>query len=1055
MIFPNLKCYNFVSQNVSSLPNESLAFCSTNSQFINVRKHDAKIYVEISDLDHIDQIQNRFQVPFYNVDKVIYCDEGNYLAIVGIDSNQFAKICIYFNWWLEEKNNQKSKCILNLFESSSSSADKEQDENVDQLSSKINRSCLEYVEIKTDYFKEEETKYVKIECCEKSGNLLIGYVNRVQIYKYIKKYSINNRPLSNNFIHLIDVEIKLSAQHFKLTEQLLLCSSFEHCQVINLDFQADIHLDSKINLYNINQKRIESKQSDKKAVIRTQSIDEKTIYLSLFQNEQLKVTNGHLNEIIGPISDRYCCKIDVKFDSCLQVNTNNINILFCLNLLATKPSLVEHQFEIIEEDGYSQIHPKNKSEVACKAFLLPVYNDRLDDRQLNEDNNPLAEIEDEMQNLLHSKLNSKLIYYNFFLFKNDHLAYYLIDTEYKIEKFKLNQIDIKNFNLKSVIIDKSFIYILTKDSLYTYYFGLFNILNYVHQLKFTSTLDQNLNQLLKTVRPILLNKNSFLGSHQLINTSVQLIVLSQDDQLFTKYSLKKPSYKQLLYDAKENLIVLEQELNQKQKISFYFYLINLCKSIKLNQELDSFYVDYCLLLFKLLINNFPSTSAARKLIMEFMFKYTKLTVYDMLEKDDRFLFKFFEEINLSILEEILDQLVIEDKLNQQLLFDSLYDYEQQELLSRRVLSNMNDSNLLKLIQYLSTNSANDLIVYLIFNHQFTDFTLFENDNLIKSCIGKCKMLFDCERFDELKQLFYSTNEMNLYCELVNYKDFIIPSIDFLSYLVKLDLAKMLRFLHKLISFNISSEFIFSIFKDNKHLFILLDNYLCVTRSEQLAEKLLINLVVNFWKILNNELSYDTLCDELGLKYQWSVYQTPFINLIRPYNDEDTVQMNATFSSTFNKLQFILNVYSSNNEIRSLLNHLISHSTTPWSWRLQVQISEFSDAISILYDKRPEIILFYILEQQTMNDEKWKILIDFLDKKQKEHGLDTKLNHKVLYHLANILSPLEFIKLIPTDWKPIMNYYFRICLEKYQAKCIKNQIMSYLDKDYLSNNLHLN
>lgn len=78
MIFPNLKCYNFVSQNVSSLPNESLTFCSTNSQFINVRKNEktTDIYVEISDLNDIQLIQNRFQVPFKNVDKIIYCEEG-------------------------------------------------------------------------------------------------------------------------------------------------------------------------------------------------------------------------------------------------------------------------------------------------------------------------------------------------------------------------------------------------------------------------------------------------------------------------------------------------------------------------------------------------------------------------------------------------------------------------------------------------------------------------------------------------------------------------------------------------------------------------------------------------------------------------------------------------------------------------------------------------------------------------------------------------------------------------------------------------------------------
>lgn len=74
----NLRCYNFVSQSVSSLPNESLTFCSTNTQFINVRRDEQSkdIFVEISDLDNIELIQNKFQVPFRNVEKIIYCKEG-------------------------------------------------------------------------------------------------------------------------------------------------------------------------------------------------------------------------------------------------------------------------------------------------------------------------------------------------------------------------------------------------------------------------------------------------------------------------------------------------------------------------------------------------------------------------------------------------------------------------------------------------------------------------------------------------------------------------------------------------------------------------------------------------------------------------------------------------------------------------------------------------------------------------------------------------------------------------------------------------------------------
>ena len=225
----------------------------------------------------------------------------------------------------------------------------------------------------------------------------------------------------------------------------------------------------------------------------------------------------------------------------------------------------------------------------------------------------------------------------------------------------------------------------------------------------------------------------------------------------------------------------------------------------------------------------------------------------------------------------------------------------------------------------------------------------------------------------------------------------------------------------------------------------------MTRSEQITEKLLTNLVVNYWKILNNELNYHALCEEFNLKYQWNVYQTPFINLLRPYHDEDDLckfdddesenkenQSNRledhlinsnsqclcnTCSPTFNKLQFILNIYSSNNEIKSLLNHLIKNNQTSWSWRIQVQINDFTDAISILYAKKPESILFYMLEQQKMNDEKWALLIEFLNKKQQIHGLDSKLNHKVLYHLANILSPLEFIRLIPPEWKPIYEPLF--------------------------------
>ena len=837
--------------------------------------------------------------------------------------------------------------------------------------------------------------------------------------------------------------------------------------------------------------------------------NEQTVYLPTFQNEQLRVTctSGHLSEIIGPISDKLCCKLDIKFDPCLQVTDNSVSVLFCLNLVTTKASLVEHQFEIIEVDGYSQVYHKDRREIACKTFLLPAY-----DRQLADElKNPLSEFDGRTQNPLHSAFNSRLIYFNFFVFKNDYLIYYLIDRDFKVEKFKLNQMDIKNLNLKSVTIDESFIYILTKDSLYTYYFGLFHILNCVHQLKFTSALDQNLNELLKKVRPLLLNKNSFLGSHQLINNPAQLIVLSQDDQIFTKYSLKKPTHKQSLFDAKECLPILEQEMNQKQKINFYFYLINLCKSIELGQDLVGLQRDYSLILLKLLIINFPTASAARKLIMEFVLKYTGVKLIDLIEKDGQFIYKHYDQMlkpdesnqtTKSILEELLEHLIYEDKLNQTILYDSFYDYEEQDLLSKRVLDKLDDSNVLKLMQSLSTNANVDLVVYLAFKHRFDkhSWPSLESDLLDKMgaqlpLVAKLKLLFDCEQFEELQRLILATNEMKLYCELTSYKDFVIPSIDFLDYLVKVDLPKMIRFIHKLIMSNISSDFTFRIFKDNKLLFIMLDNLLCTTRSEQIPEKLLANLVVSYWKILNNELNYEALCEEFGPRYAWAVYQTPFINMLRPYHDEDRLtgkpfdglddetkenddkclnvrqgdpgvqasekdknpqqQLNdqclcSVCSPTFNKLQFILNTYSSNSEIRSLLNHLIKNtSPTSWSWRIQVQISDFSDAISILYDRRPEAILLYILEQQTMGDQKWTLLIDFLNKNQQTHGLDSKLNHKILYHLANILSPLEFIKLIPAEWKPITNYYFGICIEKYQSKCIKKQIISCLDKDHVS------
>ena len=911
---------------------------------------------------------------------------------------------------------------------------------------------------------------------------------------------MNDRSQSNNFAHLLDVKIKFDAEHFRLAEQLLLCSSIEHCQVINLDFQAEIQLHSDIKLNpDTNKQKRPSADEESGGSNRP---DEQTAYLPTFQNEQLRITSnsGHLSEIIGPISDKLCCKLDIKFDSCLQVTENSINVLFCLDLVTTKASLVEHQFEIIEEDGYSQIYHKNKHEIACKTFLLPAYDRQPTDEQLNEVNNPLCELGGRTQNPLHSVFNSKLIYFNFFVFKNDNLIYYLIDQNFKVEKFKLSQMDIKNLNLKSVTIDESFIYILTKDSLYTYYFGLFNILNYVHQLKFTSVLDANLNELLTTVRPLLLNKNSFLGSHQLINNPVQLIVLSQDDQIFTKYSLKKPTHKQSLFDAKESLPILEQEMNQKQKINFYFYLINLCKSIELGHEMTGLYRDYSLILLKLLLINFPTASAARKLIMEFVFKYTDLKLIDLIEKGDQFIYKRYDQMlkltgsnqpTKSILEELLEHLIYEDKLNQAILYDSLYEYEEQELLSKKVLDKLSDSNVLKLMQTLSTNV--DLVVYLTFKHQFNKHSWppLKSDLVDKMgdqlpLVAKWKMLFDCERFDELQRLILATNEIQLYCELIGYKEFVIPSIDFLDYLVKLDLPKMIPFFHKLITSNISSDFIFSIFKDTKLLFITLDNILCTSRSEQIPEKLLTNLVVGYWKILNNELNYEALCDEFGSRYQWAVYQTPFINMLRPYHDEDRLanddskdsqdldsetkenddkclnmqrdknqQLNdqclcSVCSPTFNKLQFILNTYSSNNEIRSLLNHLIKNtSQTSWSWRIQVQISDFSTAIAILYDQRPEAILLYILEQQTMGDQKWTLLIDFLNRKQKANGLDSKLNHKILYHLANILDPLEFIKLIPVEWKPITSYYFRICIEKYQSKCIKKQIINYLEKDYVS------
>ena len=56
-------------------------------------------------------------------------------------------------------------------------------------------------------------------------------------------------------------------------------------------------------------------------------------------------------------------------------------------------------------------------------------------------------------NPLHSAFNSKLIYFNFFVFKSDYLIYYLVDRRLRVQRFELSQMDIKNRGLKSVAID--------------------------------------------------------------------------------------------------------------------------------------------------------------------------------------------------------------------------------------------------------------------------------------------------------------------------------------------------------------------------------------------------------------------------------------------------------------------------------------------------------------------------------------------------------------------------------------------------------------------------
>ena len=88
--------------------------------------------------------------------------------------------------------------------------------------------------------------------------------------------------------------------------------------------------------------------------------------------------------------------------------------------------------------------------------------------------------------------------------------------------------------------------------------------------------------------------------------------------------------------------------------------------------------------------------------MEFVFKYTGLKLDELIGKDEQFIFKHYGQLGSKasqsskpILDELLEQLIYEDKLNQTILYQSLYDYEQQELLSKKVLANLDDSNVIK------------------------------------------------------------------------------------------------------------------------------------------------------------------------------------------------------------------------------------------------------------------------------------------------------------------------------------------------------------------------
>jgi hypothetical protein len=386
----------------------------------------------------------------------------------------------------------------------------------------------------------------------------------------------------------------------------------------------------------------------------------------------------------------------------------------------------------------------------------------------------------------------------------------------------------------------------------------------------------------------------------------------------------------------------------------------------------------------------------------------------------------------------------------------IFEFIRIKLESNETL-NINECELSSLKSFLKALYTEDFVLFCRFSlNQFLEYDIrliiielieeTERSKMPYLCrIALSKLLFDNNQINESTDILLSLDLMSatiVLCE--NYK-FIFVDNSFVIFLEKYSPYLFYSFLLVLVNKKNSVKSIyqmlenFQIFIRHNFLNKAYNQYSSLFDSHLILE--LIDANVKLLSIDKNHLSYKPI-EAIDKKIVF------WIELLPPYHTE-----NECFCTKCNKItsELYLLLYSSINEdiVKNEVNNILNSIDQNYEWLFTARLLSMNtiEAIELLLNDFPLIVFPFISDVCNYNPNVFKQIIHLLDSRVDNinemdinSNIGITLNH-TLNRLALMLSPEEFITLLPESWKDFAMTYVEKCIINSQAKKLKEKIIN--------------